>query len=191
MNKLYNNKGYTLLFAAITAALVLGVAVFILSVSRKQYILASTARDSMFSIYSADSGIECIALRNNDLSANGIINENPADRISSSTVASGFELKCNEGTFAIEPKSYEEHPSFKDGSDTKQASGYIYTGYGGVDTCAQITVTTGKDSNGDKRKVFDVRGYNLCEGSGNSWQPIFGSPRTVERALRLTYKGVW
>src|ERR1035437_10295519 len=53
--------GYTLLFAVLTAALVLGVAVFILSVSRGQYLLASTARESTYAIYAADSGIECAA----------------------------------------------------------------------------------------------------------------------------------
>src|SRR5689334_14001809 len=54
-----HKRAYTLLFAALTAAVVLGVAVFISSVSRKQFILASTARDSLFAIYNADSGIEC------------------------------------------------------------------------------------------------------------------------------------
>ena len=55
------NRGYTLLFATLTAAVVLSVAIFITSVARKQYILASTARDSMFAIYNADSGLECAA----------------------------------------------------------------------------------------------------------------------------------
>jgi len=38
-------RGYTLLFAVITASILLSIAVFIVSVSRKQFILASSARD--------------------------------------------------------------------------------------------------------------------------------------------------
>src|ERR1035437_2933646 len=67
MNFNHSNKilreqnGYTLLFAVLTASLVLSVAVFILSVSRGQYLLASTARESTYAIYAADSGLECAA----------------------------------------------------------------------------------------------------------------------------------
>lgn len=198
MKKLYNNRGYTLLFAAIIAALVLGVAVFILSVSRKQYILASTARDSMFSIYAADSGIECIALRNGNLNGDGDM----SDKISSTTIRNGggFNLYCNGGTFFIEEKTGSlYHPAFEEaGQDweiVSQASGYIFTGSADVKTCAEIMVTTGINHNGNKKKkVFDSRGYNLCTetspGSG-VWEPDFASPRTVERALRLTYLGSW
>ena len=56
-----NQRGYTLLFAVLTASLVLGVAVFILSISRGQFLLASAARESTYAIYAADSGIECAA----------------------------------------------------------------------------------------------------------------------------------
>src|SRR3989344_6514941 len=66
------NKGYTLLFAVLTAALVLGVTVFILSVSRKQFILSTTARESTFAIYAADSGIECMALHGAELSIHNL-----------------------------------------------------------------------------------------------------------------------
>lgn len=53
-----NNKGYTLLFAVITASILLAIAAFIASVSRKQFLLASTARDSMTAIYAADAGLD-------------------------------------------------------------------------------------------------------------------------------------
>lgn len=186
MKRLYNNRGYTLLFAALTAALVLGVAVFILSVSRKQYILASTARDSMFSIYAADSGIECVALRNANWNNNfGII--------SSSTIRGengAFYLDCNGTQFPMTQVTDNPTHDTIDEDDISQTRGYIDTGGG---TCAEITITTGRDAVDDKiKKVYDSRGYNLCRFSGGELVgPNFDSPRTVERALRLTYGGVW
>jgi len=185
MKKLYNNKGYTLLFAAITAALVLGVAVFILSVSRKQFILASTARDSMFSIYAADSGIECVALRNADFNGSRGV-------ISSSTINDGIvTLNCNGNDVPLvkenNPNSLS-HPSFDEESGfviSAQGTAYIDTG---GNTCAYIIVTTGENGGTNQsKKVFDSRGYNLCQNDGTGGViPVFDSPRTVERALRLT-----
>jgi len=57
--KINSQKGYTLLFAVIVSVLVLSIAAFILSVSRKEAILASSARDSIYAFYAADSGLEC------------------------------------------------------------------------------------------------------------------------------------
>ena len=55
------DSGYTLLFAVLIASLVLGVATFILGVAHKQYVLSSTARNSSYAFYAADSGIECMS----------------------------------------------------------------------------------------------------------------------------------
>src|SRR5579872_6815405 len=57
--KKQHSKGYTLLFSIIVSTVVLAIAAFILTISRKEFILASAARDSTVSIYAADSGIEC------------------------------------------------------------------------------------------------------------------------------------
>ena len=51
--------GYTLLFAVLVSAIVLGVAVSILNIARKELILTSGARESQFAFYAADSGYEC------------------------------------------------------------------------------------------------------------------------------------
>jgi hypothetical protein len=60
----YNQKkswsgGYTLLFAVLVSAIVLGVAVSILNIARKELILTSGARESQFAFYAADTGYEC------------------------------------------------------------------------------------------------------------------------------------
>ena len=60
------NRGYTLLFSILVAVVVLAIAASILSISRKEFILTTTARDSMSAIYAADSLAECILSNNID-----------------------------------------------------------------------------------------------------------------------------
>lgn len=54
-----NNKGYTLLFAVLVSSLVLAVGISILNISKKEFLLASSARESTAAFYAADSGLEC------------------------------------------------------------------------------------------------------------------------------------
>lgn len=210
MNNLYNNRGYTLLFASITAGLVLGVAVFILSVSRRQAIIAALAKNSTYSMYAADSAIECVSLRRNDLNAVDGIEYTDADTMSSTTIKNGlFSFKCNIEVFmelVTTPSGYS--PLDSTFGPIQQAQGYMDTGN---KTCAVITVTTGatadpydladnEDTNNlKKNKIFDASGFNLCESNtvsigGNPvtvMKPVYSSPSLVERALRLTVKGSW
>jgi hypothetical protein len=167
-----NNRlqtGYTLLFAVITASLVLGVAVFILSVSKKQYDLAVTARESMYAIYAADSGIECMAT------------------VSVSTTTAFTVPDCAgaqidfAGSADFAPQSY---PTF-----TAVPQPYVLQVPKIVmfenERCALITIASGFDAAEPTKvkTVVESRGYNQCDANG----PI-QSTRTVERALRLTYR---
>ncbi len=53
------NKGYTLLFAVLVSSLVLAVGISILNISKKEFLLSSSARESTTAFYAADSGLEC------------------------------------------------------------------------------------------------------------------------------------
>ncbi len=73
MTKIMHNQrkldgGYTLLFAVLVSSIVLGVALSILSISRHELLLSSTARESQYAFYAADSGLECASY--NDLVGN-------------------------------------------------------------------------------------------------------------------------
>ncbi len=52
-------KGFTLLFSTLIAALVLSIGIAITNITLTQILLASAGKDSQFSFYAADSGIEC------------------------------------------------------------------------------------------------------------------------------------
>lgn len=54
-----SQRGFTLLMAALVAAIVLMLGSSIFSIAQKQIILSSIGRDSQFAFYAADTGAEC------------------------------------------------------------------------------------------------------------------------------------
>ena len=176
-------RGYTLLFAVLTATLVLGVAVFILNVSRKQFILASTARDSMFAIYAADSGIECVAGNKAALSTT-----NPQP-ISCNTAVNNQPVTPN---FQSVPYTDSYGTVHADAKQAKFNFGFSYTDTGGTTNaagkngCAVITVIEYQDTQDPTilDTIVDSQGYNFCDAS---FGPDTSNARTVERELELTF----
>jgi hypothetical protein len=168
-----NNKknGYTLLFAVITAILVLSVTSFILGVSRKQYILSSTAKDSNIAFYNADSGVECVF---GTIGVGGI----PLGQTFTASCAGQNitfpEMNVSE---AINKTSYVYTDDVLPGKVTFSngcALIYLKQGYLNIGTVSNPI---------NKVKVIILsRGYNQC----SSGDPII-SPRTVERAVELQY----
>jgi hypothetical protein len=161
------HRGYTLLFATLTAAVVLNIAIFISSVSRKQYILSSTARDSLFAVYNADSAMDCAAARwledGFPVSGNFICNGASYPY----TIATAVTPLPNGWTSAS--RSADIFIPFASGGEEKG--------------CAKVTLIQGTKG-GEPISVVETLGYNL----GNSGECPKISPRTVERALRITYR---
>ncbi len=184
MIKIKTKNGYTLLFSVLVATVVMGVAVFILSVSRKQFILASTARESTYSVYAADSGIECASALSSithESKTNGT-----ADINCSGVINSGGALLGP--TYAPDPASYVTSSGFASWSYP-----YILTSNGG---CFKLKFLfyENYNSTGIPATVVESRGYNVCEYNDFLWgetRPVYASPRIVERALQLTYSGTW
>ena len=58
-NKYNNKRGFTLLFASLISALLLAISLAIFSISNKELVLSTTARDSQYAFYAADAGLEC------------------------------------------------------------------------------------------------------------------------------------
>jgi len=159
--KIQSNKGYTLLFAVLVSSLVLSVGISILNVNRKEFLLASSARESTSAFYAADSGLECAAYY--DLvEASFAINSYP-------TVVS-----CAGNT-----------PQLSDAGSLYSNDGTTVTSIFDIKltetSCATITV---KKSNTETS--IQSRGYNI--GWNESVKKCnLASPRRVERALYYTY----
>jgi len=184
-------RGYTLLFAVLTAALVLGVAVFILDISRKQYELSVSARDSMYSFYAADSGIECAATAYRGTKGN----------IATSTDAGGTTIYCGSLSGGNSPKTignftYTDNLSLlPPGLQTlfsAQKHHVYYTPPDSLDfalsggTCTDIAIYDGYDSKGNHWTVISSDGYNHCSSSNG---PDTTDPTTVDRELQLLFQG--
>lgn len=171
-------KGYTLLFAVLTATLVLGVAVFILSVSKKQYQLAIAARESMFALYAADSGIECAvwADKIGDLATSTVNQTTGGDE------AQNAKINCN--GILVEATPYTVNNTLQTDNwsgDTNYKSGEMKLDLQ-IPSCTLVTVYKGnRKDNGGLKTVIESKGYNSCDGNGPTQ-----SNRTVERLIRLT-----
>jgi hypothetical protein len=189
MKKIFTQRGYTLLFAVLTATVVLGVTIFILSVSRKQFALSATARDSMSAFYSADAGIECAALTASTIdltkSAPGTINCNGQNV----EIYQGYGIN---GFPFLVPAEFDTTKPIYMSPGPNHAGDRIYlslkredgtTIYG----CVIFTIYQGTDAtSGNTRTVIESRGYNLCNDATKSADVT--SSRTVERALQLIRK---
>lgn len=165
-------SGYTLLFAVLISVLILGVAVFISGIARKQYILSSTALDSMYSFYAADSGVECVAM-------SGV----PS---STAPVAVNCNSQSNTPSYStINPGTiYSDQMNGATISEAKFNVGFFPPGTSNLTGCAAITIDTYANTSGGYSAIVQSRGYNLCK---SDYTPDSSSPRTVERALQVHY----
>ncbi|MAF59284.1 MAG: hypothetical protein QF858_03585 [Candidatus Pacebacteria bacterium] len=57
--KKYRNKGFTLLIAVLVTGLMLSIGIAIYGITSKEIVLSSIGRESQFSFYAADTGVEC------------------------------------------------------------------------------------------------------------------------------------
>lgn len=163
------NRGFTLLFASLVVSLVLSIGLSIASVSLKQFLLASSGRESQAAFYNADTGIECalyydrgkvdgfaFPTDSSDVAGTLICNGQVADgqiiaSIPNATTTTRYEinpagLTCNVNSksFAIEVDKDEINPAGSELFNTE----------------------------------IRARGYNTCEST---------NPRRVERGLKVKY----
>jgi hypothetical protein len=176
-------RGYVLLFSVLTAAMVLGVAAFIVSMARKQFILSTTARESLISFYNADSAMNCIENSwDHSMTDTSIICNNiPVNLDSNLDFRPNIDLPS--GSTAFSESNFIQRGVYK-------AAGWIpFASNGG---CARFYIWIGlTDSTenpsspkyGQIKTVIETLGYNNCTGNAPTQ-----SSRTVERAIRISWE---
>ncbi len=152
-------RGFTLLFASLVASLLLAVGISIFDITIKEVILASTARDSAYAIYTADSGLECAFYW--DFKNAGL---NVSAFATSSLSSPAASISCNNQT--ITP-SIIATPSAATTTFTLAMTPQPY--------CATVTVAK---RGTPTRTTITSSGYNTCNAS---------DPRRIERALEANY----
>lgn len=166
IKKLQNNKGYTLLFAVLVSAIVLSVGISILNISKKEYLLATSARDSSTAFYVADSGIECFAYH--DLQKGFSTSTQNTLNCGNS---SGITFSFTEEVLTNGAKQYTAE------SIPFRMSDQL--------SCANVTITKTELNNTWSSDILS-RGYNIGwdENLNTCSKP---NAKRVERAIRLNY----
>lgn len=163
-------RGFTLLFAVLTASILLSLALAIFSQMYKSLLLSSANKESLAAFYAADSGVECVFYW--DLKHEGFDSSIFATSSYSANYGGSNLITCNGQKF---------NQSWSVSADSNSATTIFNLSFAGgafpTEGCSEVTV--GKMINGnDVFTTIESRGYNICDAS---------SPRKVERAIRVTY----
>ena len=152
-----DNRGFTLLLAALVASITLALGASIFAIAKKEVTLSSVGRDSQYAFYAADTGAECAlywdarhqSFPTSTPSTVNIRCDNEA--ITTSVASLGNTV---ESTFQFEPNDY----------------------------CARVSVTKINDAvTGTFVTVVHADGFSTrCN-------TIATSPRTLQRSVELHY----
>jgi Tfp pilus assembly protein PilX len=195
------DSGYTLLFAMIVASIVLAIGVSLLTISRKEFDLSSSATQSSNAFYAADSGIGCAEYWNDN---------NEFDM----SAGSPSDIYCSlDGTPITVNVCYTGQPQCSDNSITPPPStlddlthvAYEFTFYVPFSTdgtsnqsCAAVDVKkysyTDHDLGNAEHIYTDITsagyniGYNPRDSANNNISDCSSpSPKKVNRTIELTY----
>jgi hypothetical protein len=153
-------RGFTLLISIILASVVLALGTALLDISYKQIVLASSAKQSGYAFYTADSALECALYWDQQKNVFDFSNATPASSIT-----------CGGQTM-----------NFSGGGNTTYVVGTVRTTKLTV-TCpsggSDGIITATKDSGGNT--ALYATGYNDCNAL---------NPNRIERGLKATYGGV-
>ncbi len=153
------HRGFTLLIAVVLTSVLLAVGIALLDIAYKQVILSTTAKQSQYAFYAADSAMECALYADQQLNA-FYYNEN-----------NDIDLRC--GGLAAQNYSESQSGNIRTTRFTIPCAG------GGTSASVVIEKTNGSatcDSN--KKSCIYATGYNTCNAS---------DPRRLERGLKVVY----
>ncbi|MDB5266941.1 MAG: seg [Parcubacteria group bacterium] len=153
-----SNRGFTLFIAVVITATLMLVSMGIISVAVREAFLTSSARESQYAFYAADTGAECALFWD-------VKNGSGESAFSTSTQTTIF---CNEDS--------ANSPNPSGGTNVvggSSISNFTLTFFPDP-YCAKVIVT--KADNG--ATTIQSRGYNTCDPA---------NPRRVERAVQVNY----
>lgn len=132
-NKVKYKRGFILLFSVLISSLLLSIGLAISNIAIKELVLSSSARDSQFAIYAADSGAECAIYW--DIKRGPISTSSP------------FAINCNGKAMTVGGVGYGVPSTFN-------------FDFAPEPYCVFVTVTKNITH---PRTVIESRGYNTCD----------------------------
>lgn len=164
-------KGFVALFAVLLAMIILSISIGIATISYKEVVLSSSAREANGAFFTADSGAECMLFH--DLKQGSFTIQNAFADISC------FGKDPGEA-FQFAPIEYDN-----EGIEDSYAFGYQFDL---VDSCARIELHKQVEINGTYYTKIESKGYNMsCTEKDNITPGTAQASRLVERAVRATY----
>ncbi len=156
-----NPRGFTLLIAVVLTSVLLSVGLALLDIAYKQVVLSSTARQSQYAFYAADSAMECVLYWDQQQNAFGY--SKPIHEVN------GRQIQCFGSNITI---------SAGDSGGTRTTT-FSTPCVDGVTASVTIYKTNGSICSGTAAtSCLYTNGFNTCNGS---------DPRRIERGLKVFY----
>lgn len=177
-----SEKGFAMLFAVLTASVLLSIGLSIFNLTIKELLLSSSGRESQFAFYAADTGIECAMYW--DFKGTNIF-------ATSSGYASRDPVPSNPdcvNTQGQPVQSININPSFYTLSAASTTFALTIPNLdaqgNSAPYCATVTVSKALVGSIIETSI-DSRGYNVGTVSGTSC--VSTDVNRVERAIRVRY----
>lgn len=152
-------RGFTLLIAVVLTSVLLAIGLALLDIAYKQIVLSSTAKQSQYAFYAADSALECALYADQKL--NAFYYNESAD----------VDIECK----GVDVVNYSESQS--GGIRTTKFS--IPCAGGGVSADVTVEKTDGSVAcSGASKNCLYATGFNSCNAS---------DARRLERGLKVVY----
>ena len=160
-NKKYVERGFTLLLAVLVSSVLIALGSAIYDIVSKEIILSSAGRESQFSFYAADTGIEC-----------GLYHDLKNDLFATSSGAT--TVTCGGGAPVALTRVVQ---SVNSANDTLVTS-FTFPIGGSAETLPCATVTVTRRAYPTSTTIMESLGYNTCDTE---------NPLRLERAIRVNY----
>jgi Tfp pilus assembly protein PilX len=167
-------KGFALLFAVITASVLLTIGLSIFNISLKELLLSTSSRDSQIAFYAADSARECVLF--NDIKYSSFTTctgGNCTDR-ETEFISGTSPLTCGAGAITLSLSSFNSGTKIYKTTGTFLYSEDLTNSLGTIPE-ADFIVTKEFDGN-DIKTTIETFGHNAKAGE-----------RRLERGLLQTY----
>lgn len=159
LHKPQQHEGFVILFVVLIASIILLIGAGIFTISFKQNILSSTAKESQFAFTAADTAIECALYH---------------DRLGQISITAGG-IECANQSISV--------PLTNAGFVFDISLAELYGGGNNL-PCARVTINKNYVENTMSYTQIIARGYNICD---QSVSPVLDNPMLLERVIEVKY----
>lgn len=175
------NKGFTIFFAVLVAALALSVGLVIYDLLNRSLMLSQVATQSQYAIYAADTGAECVlywdlkfaALAPSDMDGSAFAT---SSQTPSGDTGEGLSVTCNAQNIVTGGAPLNLPWSISPAIATAATTTFWFSmGTSAASSCAKVEI--GKSGNPSQTSIIS-HGYNTCAAT---------APLRLERTLQVNY----